>query len=276
MIKQVFIITLLSIFSATSWAVELPQTDAVPGGLVIVPLKTNSTQAPKVYYKKNRVLVKKINSEWQAVVGIPLSARAGKHKLRILKGQNNKIVSFSVKPKKYPEQRLKIKNKRMVNPYKKDLDRIFREKKIIVASLKHWRDADAELATFLQPVTGRYSSPFGLRRFFNDQARKPHSGLDIAAPQGTPVLAPSNGRVINVGDYFFNGKTVFLDHGQGLITMYCHLNSIAVKKDDIIKRGDEFATVGMSGRVTGPHLHWSVSLNNARVDPKLFLPNQGL
>lgn len=273
MIKQVFLIMVLSISGATSWAVSLPQTNAVPGGLVVVPLKTNSKQAPKVYYKTNRVLVKKINNEWQAVVGIPLSAKAGTHKLSVLKGKNKKIVSFLIKAKKYPEQRLQIKNKRMVNPYKKDLDRIIREKKIIVAALKYWRDGETELATFLQPVSGRFSSPFGLRRFFNDQARKPHSGLDIAAPQGTPVHAPTNGRVINIGDYFFNGKTVFLDHGQGLITMYCHLNSIDVKKNDIIKRGDKFATVGMSGRVTGPHLHWSVSLNNARVDPTLFLPN---
>ena len=273
MIKRICIGTIISVFSLSANAVDLPRTDAVPGGIVIIPLKLNNKHAPKVYYKKNRVLVKKINNEWQAVVGIPLSARSGQHTLRVVDAQKSTALAFSVRTKTYPEQRLQIKNKRMVNPYKKDLDRIFREKKIIVASLKHWRDADTELAPFLQPVTGRFSSPFGLRRFFNDQARKPHSGLDIAAPEGTPVYAPTNGRVINIGDYFFNGKTVFLDHGQGLITMYCHLSSINVKKNDVINRGDKFASVGMSGRVTGPHLHWSVSLNNARVDPKLFLPN---
>lgn len=254
-------------------AAVLPQTDPVPGGVVIVPLKTNTLQAPKVYYHKNRVLVKKVGAQWYAVVGIPLTAKPGKHRLHFIKGKNNHTLSFVVNAKRYPEQRLQLKNKRMVNPYKKDLERILREKKFIIAALKHWRDADADLSPFLQPVTGRLSSPFGLRRFFNDQARKPHSGLDIAAPQGTPVHAPTDGRVITVGNYFFNGNTVFLDHGQGLISMYCHLNSIEVKEGDVLKRGDTFATVGMTGRVTGPHLHWSVSLNNARVDPKLFLPN---
>ncbi|MFO7603026.1 MAG: peptidoglycan DD-metalloendopeptidase family protein [Gammaproteobacteria bacterium] len=271
MIKSSLLILSACLFCTNLWAVELPRTEAVPGGLVIVPLQTNSPRSPQVFYKKNRVLVKRVAQQWQAIVGIPLSATPGTHKLRVLEGKANHTVTFEVQAKDYPEQRLQIKNKRMVNPYKNDLERIQRERKIIVAALKHWQDAEPVLAPFLQPVNGRYSSPFGLRRFFNDQARKPHSGLDIAAPEGTPVYAPTAGRVITVGDYFFNGKTVFLDHGQGLVTMYCHLHAIDVNEGDTLKRGDRFAAVGMSGRVTGPHLHWGVSLNNALIDPMLFL-----
>ena len=109
--------------------------------------------------------------------------------------------------------------------------------------------------------------------FFNEQPRNPHTGLDIAASTGTPITAASSGIVINTGDYFFNGKTVFIDHGQGLITMYCHLSSIDVLEGQEISQGEMLGKVGMTGRVTGPHLHWSVILNNTMVDPTLFIEN---
>jgi murein DD-endopeptidase MepM/ murein hydrolase activator NlpD len=123
-----------------------------------------------------------------------------------------------------------------------------------------------------RPVDGgRLSSPFGLRRFFNGQERNPHSGLDFAVPAGTPIKAPAAGTVVLVGDYFFNGKTVFLDHGQGFVSMFCHMSAIDVKVGDEVPRGGVVGKVGATGRATGPHLHWNVSLNDARVDPAIFI-----
>lgn len=264
------------LFANLAWSAFIPQDNPVPGGIAIVPLPVISTKAPVVHYQNNRVMVAPEGNEdnrWIAITGIPLSVEAGTQELS-LKTQNGvKTVSFSVKNKKYETQHIKIKNKRKVNPYKKDLERIKQEKKEITAALAKWTDSEQLPSLFQIPVKGRLSSPFGLRRYFNEQPRKPHSGIDIAAPAGTPIVAPMDATVSITGDYFFNGNTVFLDHGNGLVTMYCHMAKIKVKPGQRVKRGQKIGSVGMTGRVTGPHLHWGVSLNDARVDPSLFFDN---
>ena len=180
-------------------------------------------------------------------------------------------IAFNVRDKKYKTQHLTVKNKRHVNPTKQDLDRIWGEKKRIRNALQTWREESEIDITLDKPVEGPYSSPFGLRRFFNKQPRKPHSGLDIAAAEGTPIRSPADGVVVETGDYFFNGNTVFIDHGQGLVTMYCHMSRTDVKPGDKLQRGQVFGQVGKTGRVTGAHLHWAVSLNDARIEPLLLM-----
>jgi len=128
---------------------------------------------------------------------------------------------------------------------------------------------------FIWPVTGRISSIFGLRRFFNEQERRPHSGLDIAASEGTPIKAVASGTVLDAGDFFFSGNMIYIDHGQGIITLYAHLSKISVKPGDVVRQGDIIGEVGQTGRVTGPHLHFAVYANQALIDPMFMLPKGG-
>jgi murein DD-endopeptidase MepM/ murein hydrolase activator NlpD len=256
-----------SVFAAPEIA-PLPHSAAVPGGVVTVDLGPAHGTAPVVHYNKKRVMVVQNDGHWQAVVGIPLSSKTGKQQLKV-RGRSQ-AVPFEVKPKNYAEQHLTIQNKRKVNPNKEDMKRIRGERGRINAALRHWQQQDMVDTRFTLPVTGRLSSPFGLQRFFNEQPRKPHSGIDIAAPEGTPIVAPAAGRIIENGNFFFNGNSVFIDHGQGLVTLYCHMSRIDVKPGQRVARGETIGAVGQTGRATGPHLHWSVSLNDARVDPGLF------
>lgn len=241
----------------------LPRAEPVPGGVAVIEL---DAEAERVTYNDRPVLQIRADGKSWAVVGIPLSAAAGPHEI-VADGQ---ALAFTVTDKSYREQRLTIENRRKVNPYAEDMDRISRERREMDAVFESFTASEPRFG-FALPTEGPISSPFGLKRFLNDQPRSPHSGLDIAAPEGTDIVAPAAGRVAATGDYFFNGNTVLIDHGRGLITMYCHMSRIDVEVGDEVVVGDVLGAVGMTGRVTGPHLHWSVSLNDARVDPNLFL-----
>lgn len=270
MIYRFLLITLMLIFP-TAQALTLDSTP-VPGGIAIVALP-GDVDTTSARYRDKKVLVTDIDGNASAIIGLSLGTKPGRHFLRARNDQGAPLkIGFNVASKSYKEQRITIKDKRKVNPEKRDMDRIIREKKAITNALRHWSDAGAVDLSFDYPVDGPTSSPFGLRRFFNEQPRKPHSGLDIAAAEGTPIRAPAAGTVIETGDYFFNGKTVFIDHGQGLVTMYCHMSAIDIEPGTAVKAGDPIGKIGMTGRVTGPHLHWGVSLNDARIDPLLFLP----
>lgn len=263
---------LLLLCTGAGAAAPLPQHAPVPGGVALVAIDGRGDETPRAYFQGERVMVVRDGDAWIAVVGIPLAAATGEHTLKIEDGSSVPVIeTFVVEDKQYATQHLTIKDRRKVEPAAEDLRRIAREREEMDAAFAAFTEQSAVPLQFDPPADGPLSSPFGLRRVFNGQPRSPHSGLDLAAPAGSPVRAPAPGRVIATGDYFFNGNTVFVDHGQGLVTMYCHLRDIAVQVGQTVARGELLGRVGQTGRATGPHLHWSVSLNNARVDPSLFL-----
>ncbi|WP_198243779.1 peptidoglycan DD-metalloendopeptidase family protein [methane-oxidizing endosymbiont of Gigantopelta aegis] len=268
MIKLLMLLLLALPLQAT----PLPKALAVPGGIVEIELGSTHQSKPRVFFQQHRVLITAHDDRWLAVVGLPLSLKPGKHTLTVFTADNTSAdIAFTVHDKAYPEQRLTITKKRMVTGFTKaDLKKIAADKVEMTKAKSVWSETPAKL-DFITPVDGRLSSLFGLKRFFNDIPKRPHNGLDIAAPTGTPVLAPTDATVINTGHYYFNGNTIFLDHGQGLLSAYLHLNHIQVKAGDQVKQGQQIGTVGDTGRVTGPHLHWIVYLNKSPVDPALFI-----
>ncbi len=262
------------LFTLSAEAAALPRALAVPGGVAIIELG-ESAQKPDAYYGKREVMVKHDGQQWLALVGLPLTTKPGTHTLRLFQQPGKATtLTFKVNDKRYEEQHITLKNKRMVDPTAEDLKRIRGEQARSRKAFASWDKSRGAQLDFLTPVSGRLSGTFGKKRFFNEQPRSPHSGLDIAAARGTPVQAPAAGKVIETGNYFFNGNTIFIDHGEGLVTMYCHLDTIGVTKGQEVKQGEVIAQVGMTGRVTGPHLHWSVSMNNSRIDPALFLSSE--
>lgn len=267
-----FLVLLLLALSLPARAELRP--DPVPGGVALVELgPVQENQAPpQLWLGERPIAVLARNGVWQGVVGIPLDTLPGPLELRLGSSPANaQSLRLQVQPKDYPAQRLTLKNKGQVNLSPADEARATREIAEILELKRHWRASPHVDTAFIQPATGRLAGRFGLRRFFNGEARAPHSGLDVAAPRGAPVRTASGGKVLAVADYFFNGQTVFVDHGQGLISLYCHLDSISVRPGQWLEKGAPVGTVGSTGRSTGPHLHWTLVLNGTNVDPALFL-----
>ena len=248
-----------------------PRQALVPGGIAVLEIE-NYSPATRITFDKRKVTVFKSDGNYYALAGIPLSAKPGDYLFTTRSGNGAvRDTRVRVVAKKYREQRLTIKDRRKVNPNPEDSRRIARERPRKQAAKTHWSDVYPDV-DFIWPVTGEISSIFGLRRFFNDQERRPHSGLDIAAAEGTPVKVAADGVVVEAGDFFFSGNMVFVDHGHGLITLYAHLSRIDVKPGDRLRKGDVLGAVGHTGRVTGAHLHFAVIANSILIDPVFFLP----
>ena len=251
-----------------------PNALQVPGGVARLSLGPAAVR-PVAQAGEMPLLVLGDVIEWTALVGIPLSAAPGRAGITVTTTEDNspRQVGYTVAPKRYTEQRLKVAPGTVDLSHENEA-RYERERAHQATVMATFSEPLPQAAALQMrvPVPGRRSSSFGLRRVFNGQARNPHSGMDIAASTGAAIVAPLPGRVIDTGDYFFNGNTVWLDHGGGLLSMYCHLSAIGVTTGDVLKTGETLGKVGATGRVTGPHLHWGVMLNRTMVDPSLFLP----
>jgi hypothetical protein len=259
--------TIVSACAAADAAPDLPRSESVPGGVRIIALPGPADSAPVAMFGQHRVMVIRRADKWLAVVGIGLDVKPGAAMLQV---QGSPAHAFPIGPKTYTVQRLTVAPSQ-VDLSAQDASRAAQERTRIHAAIATFTPVAGTLA-LLQPVPGIRSSSFGLRRVFNGEARNPHTGMDIAAPVGTPIRAAAQGTIVDTGNYFFNGNTVIIDHGQGLLTVYCHLSAIGVHSGDVVERGQVIGKVGMTGRVTGPHLHFAVVLNQEFVDPALFLP----
>jgi len=206
---------------------------------------------------------------WRALVGIDLETRPGRYTLTVATRSGRAVRPLEVQPHAFPTRRLTV-DPDLVNPPPEARERIERETRELAAV---WAGSppDHLWGAFVRPVPDEANSAFGTRSFYNGEARSPHTGADFLSPAGRPVKAPAAGRVALAGARYFTGNTIVIDHGMGLFSLLAHLSEIDVHAGDTVAAGDLIGKVGATGRVTGPHLHWTVRLNGARVDPLSLL-----
>ena len=208
---------------------------------------------------------------WRALIGIDLDVPPGEHTVQVDAATAGGVpvtgtVTLTVIPKEFPTRTLHV-DPRFVTPPRRALARIRQEQERLARLFADASSPPAWDGRFVVPISGTMVSGFGVRSVFNHQPRAPHSGADFASPTGTPIHAPNAGRVVLAAALYYTGNTVVIDHGAGLVSLFAHLSRTLVKEGDQVTRGEVIGKVGATGRVTGPHLHWTVRLNGARVDP---------
>ena len=242
----------------------------IKGGLLIKEISEDEYK--KSFKLKNvNLLTYSKGQKFFLIYGIPYNSNVGLNAIKITSnsGLIDKIINFKIKNKDFQTQFITI-SKKYTAPSKVNMLGIKKEKKLLISSKKEWININPDL-NFILPVNGTETGVFGTRRFYNKKEGKAHNGLDIAAKKGTTIVAPSSGSVLLTGNYFYNGKFVFLDHGRGLKSIFIHMNKINVSQGQIIKKGEKIGEVGSTGKSTGAHLHWSLILNETYVNPKVFL-----
>ncbi|MEW5975345.1 MAG: M23 family metallopeptidase [Acidobacteriota bacterium] len=274
----------------SSWTLTRPGSSLVvslqngeapihPGDIVRLTLKSSRPiSSATARFSDSDVLLFPSSGDpsWQGLIGIDLETKPGTYVLRgevELDGGGtldfNKPVRIAFK--KFPVQRIRV-NEKYVSLSPEDSERASNETKKLS---QLWGSSSANKlwnGPFIKPVDSSLTSGFGRRRIVNGRPRSPHAGVDFKAGSGVPVVAANSGRVVLAEDLFFSGNTVVIDHGLGLYTLYAHCSKIVVQPGHLVRTGDHIADVGATGRVTGPHLHWSCRLKNARVDPLKLLP----
>ncbi len=273
-ITGITITALLLVWQLTAFAAQLPKSAPYPGGIEVLKLNVQSNHQPEAFYAKHQAMVIQHDGQWFAIIGIPLEAKVGKHRILLKSVNAKRYVYFNVINKEYPLRHITITDKSKVTPPPKLRRKIAQQTKLFKKILATYTPSTKVYLDFNLPIKGRYTSGFGVRRIYNNVKPGRHTGLDIAAGKGTPIKVAADGKVLATEDFVLTGNTVFVDHGQGLITYYCHMSEVDVKPGQWVTQGQVIGKVGSTGRVTGPHLHWGTSLNDTNINPLLFVVKQ--
>jgi len=246
-----------------------------PGELVLLTIATAvPTDVVRIRaFQHDLVPYRVDDATWRVLVGIDLDVAAGPHEVVVEAGpplSTSVAYRLDVTTRAFPTRRLTVAPA-FVNPPAAVQARIAREAALLNAPWNQSAATPLWTDTFARPVPQPANSAFGSRSVFNGEARSPHGGADFASPAGTPVHAPSAGRIVLARSLYYTGNTVVLDHGTGLMSLFAHLSKIAVSEGTSVAAGSVLGAVGATGRVTGPHLHWTVRANGARIDPLSLL-----
>jgi len=262
---------LLLVAGQTTPQVAVDARSVRPGEVLRVTVRAASSDAPVIVrsFERDWPVYADGPGRWRALVGIDLDTRPGRYVLAVTTASGRVERTLDVQRRVFPTRRLTV-DPDLVNPPPEMRERIDREAR---ALREVWTTSSRERlwSAFVRPVPDAANSAFGTRSIYNGEARSPHGGADFSSPAGRPIEAPGAGRVVVAEPLYFTGNTVVIDHGQGLFSLLAHLSEIDVHPGEMVAGGEVLGKVGATGRVTGPHLHWTVRLNGARVDPLSLL-----
>lgn len=272
--KNILLISFMMLFmsmpmivsSETAQQSEIVTEPATPGpGDIMVVTVKNAAGPIEGTFNNNRIYFNPVNGSTKAIVAVDYFTEPGKYELVVSATGTVIKQTVEVVKKEYTVQKLKLP-KHMVELSPENEARAEREQKRMAAIWPH-ENGRSWTGDFINPLEGEIITPFGVRRLINNIPKSPHTGIDVAGEKGDKIVAPNSGVVALVDKQFFAGRAVVLDHGQGIYTMFFHCSKVLVKKGQKVKKGDVVALVGATGRATGPHLHWGVRIQGARVDP---------
>lgn len=278
----ILLIILITIFSSNICRAEsvipahihLSSSKIPQGGISLITIRTESGEHPQVIWlnKTIQMVPEAQKKLWQGFLAADLKQPKGRQNVtvKIDPSNQNTRIELEITAKDYGVQRLTLPP-HMVELDDKTLKRVLAEQKIIQALWKTPDPTPLWHGAFLRPVPGIVVGPFGKGRIINEQPRSPHSGVDLRGAAGTPVKATNRGRITLTDEHFFSGRSVVIDHGGEILSMYFHLEKILVQSGEIVEKGQVIGLVGSTGRASGPHLHWGVRLNGVRIDPLVLL-----
>ena len=259
------VLVVLSVSAHAEPSITTSPRKVGPGDIMVVKVQDASGPVGGTFDGKT-LHFNEISGAYEAVVGVDLGLEPGTYALTLTVDGQAQTRNVKVSKKKYPVQRLTLPED-MVTLSPENEARVSRESRVLSAL---W-PVDSERiwsGSFIDPLPGKeLGTPFGVRRIINKVPKSSHSGVDLSADEGEPVLAPNDGVVVLIDDQFFSGTSLILDHGQGIYTMFFHLSKVEVKHGQAVMKGDVIARVGSTGRSTGAHLHWGVRVQGAKVDP---------
>ncbi len=263
--------------SPSGYPVEIRYRSFQPGEILILTLKSPKVQKAQIRFEDRKFEMRGIKnrSELQAFVGLDLGIKPGAYPVKIfILNSAGRWEAFeriiTIASREFPVKKLWVEEQ-FVTPPPSMRERIKRESEILEAIYSRFSLEWLGEGRFIIPVEGKNFANFGERRIYNNQPRSSHGGVDISAPAGTPVKASNSGEVVLASNLYFSGKTVIIDHGLGLFTLYLHLSKFLVKRGNMVRKGEIVGEVGATGRVTGPHLHWGVKISRSRIDPSSLL-----
>ena len=272
---KLFSLSLIFIIGSTALSMQIRASDNLvlntKGGLYIQEL-IDYNLTSSIFLNNQRLLAIGYKDRNFLIYGIPYESELGRNSLKIKINNDIRYLDFNIKPKFFDTQKIRISSK-YLDLSLADQERVSTESNHLKQARDYWYDIFPDLR-FTIPANGIITGRFGTKRFYNEKVGKPHNGLDIGAEKGTKIMAPSGGKIILTGHYYYNGKFILLDHGMGLKSIFIHLDEVLVKKGQLVSKGELIGKIGNTGKSSGPHLHWSLMLNKTYVDPEYFLDDQ--